>query len=90
MAGSGTVSLICEGSRANLPRLGAATHGDPEPSTVAALRHTDAGRADGRRFANTTARLRGAAAGLRRELVTRHWKLGIPAGNRVALCGGDR
>jgi hypothetical protein len=27
MTGSRTVSLICKGSRANLPRLGAATHG---------------------------------------------------------------
>jgi hypothetical protein len=28
MTGSRTVSLICTGSRANLPRLGATTHGD--------------------------------------------------------------
>jgi hypothetical protein len=28
MTGSWTVSLICKGSRANLPRLGATTHGD--------------------------------------------------------------
>ena len=61
----------------------------PDTDTSTALPHTDAGRADGRGFANTAAGVRGAAAGLRRELVTRHWKLGIPAGNRVALFGGD-
>ena len=62
---------------------------DPTPTPAPPYLNTDAGRADGRGFANTAAGVRGAAAGLRRELVTRHWKLGIPAGNRVALCGGD-
>ena len=62
---------------------------DPDTSTITGLRHSRSGRADRRRSEKLAANLRRAAAGVRRELVTRHWKLGIPAGNRVALCGGD-
>jgi hypothetical protein len=52
---------------------------DPDTRTIAGLRHSRARRSGGWGFADPPADLWSAAAGLRRELVTGHWKLGIPA-----------
>jgi hypothetical protein len=47
-------------------------------------RHTDAGRGDGRRVADTTVGVRRAAENLQSELEPEHWGLGR-TGNRIAV-----
>jgi hypothetical protein len=57
----------------------------PDTRTLTAIRHTDAGRADGRGFANTTAGLRGAAAGVQSHLGPVNRQLERAARNQLEL-----
>jgi hypothetical protein len=64
---------------------GADSRSGPDTRTNTAIRHTGAVRPGGGWFANTTAGVRSAAAGLQSQLEPFHWGLGRAAGNRLAL-----